>query len=290
MRCLVAIAIVGGFVSACAVPAQTRPQAAAILTTDGTPDTAGRPVLPSTPPGKTTVMGGEIRHIDVVRDEFILHVFGGHPVKILFDARTELYQDGRRIAAGDLRPAEHASVETLLDGTNVYAVSIHTLSRMPEGESQGQLVNYNPATRELTLSDQLSRQSLELMVPSGTPVVSHDHTVVSAPAGAARLAPGTLIAVQFQPDEHGRGIARQISILAAPGSAIQFRGTISFLDLHAGRLLLTDPSNDQSYEISFDRTVLPSSEQLRQGDEVSVNARFDGRRYVASGITVTKAL
>ena len=71
----------------------------------------------------------------------------------------------------DLGPEDHASIETVLDGTNVFALSIHMLSQSPEGECQGQILNYDPSTGELTLSDVLSREPIKLRVPAGTSVV-----------------------------------------------------------------------------------------------------------------------
>ena len=52
------------------------------------------PALPPAPRGKSTIIGGEIRRVDPVRDELTLRVFGQHPVKILFDDRTQVYLDG----------------------------------------------------------------------------------------------------------------------------------------------------------------------------------------------------
>ena len=66
--------------------------------------------------GESTVMGGEIRSVDPVQDQFQLKVFGQRPMKILFDARTQVYRDGKKIPLRDLGSEEHASVQTVLDG------------------------------------------------------------------------------------------------------------------------------------------------------------------------------
>ncbi len=108
--------------------------------------TAGLDTLPPRPPGKSTVIGGAIQNIDPVRDQFTLKVFGGKPMKILFDERTQVYRDGKRTPLRDLRPDDHASVETVLDGTKVFALSVHVLSQLPEGERQGQVMDYNPGS------------------------------------------------------------------------------------------------------------------------------------------------
>ena len=36
-------------------------------------------------------------------------------MKILFDERTQVYRDGVRIPLRDLRPEDHASVQTILE-------------------------------------------------------------------------------------------------------------------------------------------------------------------------------
>src|SRR5271167_1635129 len=55
---------------------------------------AGASSLPSAPKGKSTVIGGSIRSVDRVRDQFMLDVFGGRKLKVLFDERTQIYRDG----------------------------------------------------------------------------------------------------------------------------------------------------------------------------------------------------
>src|SRR5438874_2038300 len=83
--------------------------------------------LPALPQGKSTVLGGQITNVDPVLDQFTLRIFGQRPLKILFDERTQVYRNGTKIPLKDLRREEHASVETILEGTNVFAMSIHML-------------------------------------------------------------------------------------------------------------------------------------------------------------------
>ena len=102
--------------------------------------------LMALPQGKSTVIGGTIASVNPVKDELVLKVFGGRPMRVLFDQRTQVYRDGAKTTLNDLHENEHASVETMLDGTTVFARSIHMLSQSPEGECQGQVVSYDPAT------------------------------------------------------------------------------------------------------------------------------------------------
>src|SRR5579871_689240 len=99
----------------------------------------GMPSLPPAPGGTTTTIGGTIRNLDLVRDELSLAVYGQRPMKILFDERTQVYRDGVKVPLRDLHPEVHASVQTALDGSNVFAVSIHVLSEAPEGDCRGRV-------------------------------------------------------------------------------------------------------------------------------------------------------
>jgi hypothetical protein len=243
--------------------------------------------LPPAPKGKSTILGGEIQSVDPVRDQFTLKVFGQRPVKILFDERTQVFLDGKSVRLRDLRSHDHVSVQTVLDGTDVFALSIHMLSRSPEGEYQGHVLNYNPETRELTVSAVISREPIKLLLPMNTPFVREGHaTFSSANAGPSDLVKGALISVKFESDSHGRGVATQIAILATPGSAFVFNGNLSSLDMHSGLLVLVDPRDEKTYEIFFDSSRFPTSQNLHPGDHVMVTASFDGTRYVASAITV----
>ncbi|MHB1938462.1 MAG: hypothetical protein ACYCOR_18040 [Acidobacteriaceae bacterium] len=243
--------------------------------------------LPALPRGKSTVEGGTIRDVDPVRDQLSLKVYGAKPMKILFDERTQVYRDGVKTSLSDLHAEDHASVETVLDGTKIFALSIHMLSRAPEGECQGQVLNYDASTGQLTMAAALSGQPIELRVPAGTPIVGVGQFVVSSPeAGLSNLVKHALISVKFQSSGNGRGVATQISILAAPGSSFVFTGNVAFLDLSSNRLVLVDPQDNQRYPIVFDPNRFPMSRDLHVGTHLSVTTTFDGSRYIASAVKI----
>ncbi len=254
------------------------------------------PDLPPLPTGKSTVIGGSIRDIDTVRDQFTLKVFGGHSMRVLFDERTQVYRDGIITPLHDLRPEDHASVKTALDGTNIFALSIHILSKSPEGECQGQVLNYNSRMRILNVISTLSHEQVELSVPKDTPIVrigqarqgqavSASANFVSVDSGSSDFVRGTLISAKFVSDNKGHGIATQIAILATPGSIFVFSGNVIFLDLNSELFVLVDPRDDKSYKIFFNPSLYSMSHALREGTHVIVTASFDGVRYVASAIT-----
>jgi hypothetical protein len=228
-------------------------------------------------------MGGEILDVDPVSDRFTLSVFGQRRIKILYDERTQIFLDGNAIPLRDLHPLDQASVQTVLDGTDVFALSIHILSRSPEGEFQGYVLNYNPELNELTVGAALSHEAFKLLVPINTRVMREGELLAS---GLSDLAKGALISVRFESDKKGRGIAREITILATPGSATVFSGNLSHLDMHSGSLVLVDPIDEMSHEIFVDFARFPGSRNLHDGDSVRVTATFDGTRYSANVIDV----
>src|SRR6185437_13930855 len=135
------------------------------------------------------------------------------------DERTALYRDGKRVSLRDLQADKHASVETVLDGTNVFARSIHILSHAPEGECRGQVVSYDAGSGELAVNPALSGEPIKLRVPSGTPIHREGQTAFSAAgSGASDLIKGTMISVKFTSGSNGQGIAKEIAVLATPGS------------------------------------------------------------------------
>ncbi len=230
-------------------------------------------------------MGGEIQDVDPVRDRFTLRVFGGRPVRILFDERTRVYRDGARISVLNLRPAEHASVETTLDGASIFALDIHMLSQHPQGECEGQVLSYDPVTGKLTINTVLSREPVTLRVPVGTPValVGQDAHSASVPHDPFR---GEVVDVKFDSGRDGMAVATRIDILSTPGLSYVFSGDLSFLDIHSGRLVIVDPRDKTSYQVFFNPSVLPENPQLREGSHVRVTAHFDGSRYIASEISI----
>jgi cold shock CspA family protein len=248
---------------------------------------ADLPALPAPPKGKSTILGGSIRNVDPVRDQLTLKVFGQKPLKILFDERTEVYRDGKRIRLQDMRPSEdHVSVQTLLDGTNIFAVSIHMLSQAPQGDYQGNVVSFNPETNVLTLTAPPPGQPLKLFVSGSTQYFRRGQASFAAVhSGVSDLATGSLVSVQFESDKQGRGVATQVTVLATPGSEFVFSGSLSFIDMHSGLFVVVDPRDDKSYQIHFDSSRLTGTQDLHPGDNVRVTAAFDGTRYVAREIT-----
>ena len=245
------------------------------------------PALPPLPTGKSTVIGGLLGEVDPVQDIMTLDVFGGHAMKIYFDGRTQFYRDGVKTPLADLRPEERASIETVLDGTDVYALSVHILTHTPQGQCQGQILGYDANTGVLTVRNSLSGVPIRLHVEASTAIArTGQPTFMSQARGLADLRTGALANIRFEPDNRGGGIADRIAILAMPGSDFEFSGKVTYLDMHTAEVALLDPRDGSNYTIYFRPALFPQARSLHNGSDVHVTASFDGRHYVASAMTI----
>ena len=245
--------------------------------------------LPKAPGGKSTVIGGEIRNVDPVRDEFTLRVFGGRSMKILFDERTQVFRDGEKISELTLRPDDHASVETTLDGTKVFALKIHMLTKVPQGELLGQVAGYDPQTAQLTISpaQAQAKKPIMLQLPTSTPVIRVGlKAFVAGQHGQSDLIRGSRVNVTFKADTRGLGVATKVDVLAVPGAAFIFHGSVTSFDRSAGRLVLLNEEDNQSYDIAYGPSNTPGNNALKEGSRLKVTTTFDGSRYIASKITI----
>lgn len=267
-----------------------RSSAAQTLDKQGLPsakEPAANSALPPAPTGKSTVIGGEIRDVDPVRDQFTLKVFGGHAMKILYDERTQVYRNGEKISLLDLHAEDHASIETTLDGTRIYALRIHMLSQLPEGESRARVLSYNPKTGALKINVASSPEPVTLRMNSNTPVVHVGQDAASGrQGGASDLVAGSVIDVKFTGGTGGFGTVTHIDVVATPGSTFVFSGKVASLDAQAGRLVVVDPRDNQRYPIVFEPARFPVSREIHQGQDVKVTTHFDGTRYVASEMAI----
>ena len=242
--------------------------------------------LPAPPPGRSTVMGGKIEMVDLVRDQLTLTVAGGHSIKILFDERTQVYSDGKKISVLDLHPEDHASIETNLDGTAIFALRIHMLSNLPDGEIRAKVLNYDRATGRLKVLIAASNEPLTLVAAEGTPIMRvGQKQFTEQKGGFADLVQGTLIDVTFKGGKTPPAAATRVEVLAVPGANFVFRGRLTFLDFPSGRMSIENGS-DRPADISFEPARFDVSHELHQGSVVKVTAYFDGNRYIASAISL----
>lgn len=236
------------------------------------------PGMPALPRGKATLIGGTIQRLDRVRDQITLGVYGGGKMKILFDPRTRIYSGTAEARASDLKVGQRVSLDTMLDGTTIFARTIRLKASASQGETQGVVVNSSAS--ELTIRDAISPTPVKVRLNSSTKVMDGDRVV--APS---ELLADTLVAVKFNSEADGHDVAREISILALPGSHYTFQGQIVGLDLSKGMLVMNSTTDRKTYEIYLDPAT-PPDVNLHVGAVVTVDANFEGSRYVARNLSI----
>lgn len=240
--------------------------------------------LPPLPRGKTTLVGGTVHSVDQIRNRLVVQPFGGHSMKIWFDERTHIYRDGVPSTQLVIRKGERVYVDTMLDGTRVFARNIRVVTGREAADARGQIVSNDAATGRITVQDELSARPVTFRV---TPA-----TAVNSSAGRttiAQLQPGSLVSVKFFPDRRDRDVAQEVSVIAAPGSVFTFYGKITYLNMSTRTLAVANESDKKTYDIKF-TPVAVNPEALQQGKQVLVRARFDGKGYTADNIEFVKAL
>ena len=242
------------------------------------------PDLPPIPPKeKATLIGGTIEHLDRVRDELTIRIFGGNKMKVYFDPRTKISQDSGPATLADLRKGDRVYLDTILDGDMVFARNIRLRRAAATGESQGVVVSYRQDKNELVLRDSIAPRTFQVRMNSWTRIMQDDRQV-----STSDLIPGTLIAIQFGSQQDGHDVAHEISILAMPGSSFTFAGEVAGLDLRSGLLAINSSTDRKTYEVYLN----PDSNvnyNLRTGAQVTVIARYDGSRYVVQSVSVNSA-
>lgn len=232
--------------------------------------------LPPLPHNRVTLIGGTVSSLDEVMNKMSVQPFGGRrTMQVAFDTRTRFFQDGHPISYRDIKQGQRIYLDTMLNGTKVFAKSIWIQSAADSGIGRGQIVDFDSRRRILTVRDELSSQSVPMQITAST--VIHNGT---QPASTADLVPGALVSMQFGPQRE----LRAITIAARPGTTFVFAGRVTYLDLSRKLIAVDNRSDNVKYDIAIDAIAPNIARQLHEGDQVTVNAVFDGNRYAARQI------
>lgn len=237
------------------------------------------PDLPPVPKNKATMIGGTIHRLDRVRDQVTLNIFGGGHTTVLFDPRTKVYRGTKEVSIADLHEGERAYLDTILDGSTVFARAIRLAATKASGESQGVVLKYRADRGELTVRDGISPTPIRVFVNGSTKIVEGGRSLQ-----ASTLQEGSLVSVTFSPEGTDHDVASEIAILAAPGSRFTFSGQVLHLDLRSGLIVLKSSIDQKTYEIYLDPSSL-ADDNLHTGADVTVVANYQNSRYVARNIS-----
>jgi hypothetical protein len=238
------------------------------------------PELPPVPKANATQIGGTLDKIDMVRDRVTVRLFGGGKESFLFDPRTQVYRGGKAVTVADLHEGERIYLDTILEGSTVFARAIRLTAAHATGTSQGVVLKFRSNGDELVLRDALSPNPVDVRVNRSTRVMQGDR-----PVPISAVVPGTLISIRFSPEGSAHNTATEISILAQPGTRYTFSGQVVHIDLRTGLLVLNSSTDHKTYEVYLPSSINPD-ESLQPGVMVQVVTDFDGERYVVRNVTV----
>jgi hypothetical protein len=236
--------------------------------------------LPPLPKNKVSLIGGTVAKLDPIHNQVTVQTFGGkQKMRLGFDVRTRFFRDGQASNQRELKPGQRVYVDTMLEGTKVFAKAIWIETQAPVGDARGQVVSYDSGAGTLTLRDELSAEPTSFHLDPKT-VVRQDKETRSV----ADLKPGSLVSLTFGVQGRERGAVREINVLAQPGSSFSFFGKITYIDLSRRLIAIANQPDSKTYDIYLE--ALPTSvlRDVHQGSEVGVSAVFDGSRYVARSI------
>ena len=243
------------------------------------------PILdpPPFPRTTTTMVGGIIRQVDRVRNRLVIGIFSGDDWTVHFDERTHIFENGAETTQLALHKGQRVYVDTMADEVNhnILARNIRLGVSAPPADADGQIESVDLEHGEVSLLDRINSVPVHFGVTAATRIIRG-----ATPATLADVKPGALVHVKFLPQNSFRGVARQITIIATPGTAFTFQGEVSYLDMHRGLLAVRNQTDGRTYDIRFYRSQLPNAADLGVGELVTVVAIFDGPQYTARSVAI----
>ena len=100
---------------------------------------------PPLPKGKATLIGGIATSVDHVRNHLTVQPFGkGTKVKVFVDERSHIYRNGVETTVLGIHKGDRVYVDTMLDGSKVFAKTVRVITETGLAEVRGQVIGSNP--------------------------------------------------------------------------------------------------------------------------------------------------
>lgn len=239
--------------------------------------------IPAMPKGKVSLIGGTVTNTDPIRQRLTIQVFGNkRKMTFGYDERSHLFRDGKPASDRVLQKGERVYVDSmLLPDNHLLARNVRVVTSLQPADARGQITQYRPQTGTLIILDELSQRAIYLKVNNDTKISGNG---ASSPQD---LVPGSLVTVHFASDYRKSDVAREVTVLATPGSTFTFAGSITYLDVKDGVMAVHNQSDDKTYELQFDPGTL--SDSITVGTDVVVNAEFQGTKYKAKSVKASPA-
>jgi hypothetical protein len=248
-------------------------------------DVDARIAVPPLPKKKVTLIGGTVKEIDPIRNRMTIDIYGAKKeMKVIFDDRTKISRNGADVTQFVIHKGDRVYLDTQQVRDKIFAKQIQVVTKLEAADLSGQVVNFNPRTREVEIRDSLSAQPVRFVVDKDAAITLSGGKA----ATVADLQPGALVTAHFNASDANRGVIRDLNILAAPGTEFTLYGNVNHLDLHNGTMAVQNKADDKAYEVKFAPGQF-QVDDLKMGSEVAVTARFDGKQYVAQSLNITSS-
>jgi hypothetical protein len=231
--------------------------------------------LPPLPQNTVTLVGGTVTNLDAVMNRMVVRPFGSkRPLTVCFDTRTNFFRDGAPISYRDIRQGQRVYLDTMLNGSKVFAKQIWIQTVVESGTARGQILDFDTRHQMLLVRDELSNRPVRLHLTRATVVRNGVQQ-----ASNADLVEGALVSFSFGPQQE----LREVDVVAKPGTTYTFVGQITYVDL--SRKLIAIKGTDQNrYDISIEAIPVSIAHQLHEGMEATLSAVFESRGYAAQTI------
>lgn len=237
--------------------------------------------LPPLPREKVTLIGGSVVRVDEVMNHMVFQPFGTHQkMQVHFDTRTHFYLDGKPITEREVKEGQRIYLDTQLNGDRVFAKTIWIRTTAESGVGRGQIMDFDPRYKVVTVRDELSNQPLKLQLAPNAIIRKGNQT-----GSESDLVQGALVGIEFGAQRE----LRAITVLASPGSTFAFAGRVTFVDLSQKMIAIDNRSDGKKYDVSMDAIAPSVLGQIREGEDVSVSTVFDGQRYSARSVDLVAA-
>ncbi len=258
-----------------------------VLNTNSADPNANDPLLepPPLPKTKPTLIGGTAARVDHIRNLLTIQPFGGgQKIKVFVDERSHIYRNGEETTVLGIRKGDRVYVDTMLDGSRVFAKNVRVETQTGVAEVRGQVTAVNHDKGTVTVRDELSSQPVTFAVGSST-----QYSAYKGSANSNDLQPGSLVDVQFAPGKDKHDLAQEVILLAKPGDTYVFSGVVTNIDLRSSTLALENRSDDETYELHFDQSAVNDKSKLKVGSEVTAHVVFNGKQYNANDLQLQAA-
>ena len=234
--------------------------------------------LPLLPRNQVTLIGGTVVSLDEIMNRMVVQPFGGkQKMKVAFDSRTHFYENGKPITEKEIKQGQRIYLDSMLNGSKVFAKTIWIQTSVESGIGQGQIMDFDSSQQILTVRDELSSQPLKMHLTSATVIRKGEQA-----GTASDLVEGALVALTFGPQRE----VKQISVLATPGTAFTFAGRVTYVDMSRKMIAVDNRSDRKKYDVYVNAIPLNVLRQVREGADISISAVFDGNQYDARSVAL----